>query len=90
MSQDNTSAAVQCYLDELGQDAPAEPAVRALLDLAVYVDAPKGSRVAGLISRQVSFGLKDEQARDWVHRSDEANARVVEATRAYADVVLTR
>jgi pantothenate kinase len=65
-------------------------AVRALLDLAVYVDAPKGSRVAGLISRQVSFGLNDEQARDWVHRSDEANARLVASTREYADLVLTR
>jgi pantothenate kinase len=65
-------------------------AVRPLLDLAVYIDAPNGSRVAGLIHRHLSFGLSDEQARDWVHRSDEANARLVATTRGYADLVLTR
>src|SRR5262249_6871189 len=35
MSQENTTAAVQRYLDELREDAPAEPIVRALLDRAV-------------------------------------------------------
>jgi RNA polymerase sigma-70 factor (ECF subfamily) len=35
MSQDHTTAAVQRYLDELAQDSPAEPIVRALLDRAV-------------------------------------------------------
>jgi RNA polymerase sigma-70 factor (ECF subfamily) len=35
VSQENTTAAVQRYLDELREDAPAEPAVRALLDRAV-------------------------------------------------------
>jgi RNA polymerase sigma-70 factor (ECF subfamily) len=35
MSDERTTAAVQRYLDELGQDSPAEPIVRALLDRAV-------------------------------------------------------
>jgi RNA polymerase sigma-70 factor (ECF subfamily) len=35
MSQEHTTAAVQRYLDELAQDSPAEPVVRALLDRAV-------------------------------------------------------
>jgi RNA polymerase sigma-70 factor (ECF subfamily) len=35
MSQERTTAAVQRYLDELRQDSPAEPVVRALLDRAV-------------------------------------------------------
>jgi RNA polymerase sigma-70 factor (ECF subfamily) len=35
MSTDHTTAVVQRYLDELGQDSPAEPIVRALLDRAV-------------------------------------------------------
>jgi RNA polymerase sigma-70 factor (ECF subfamily) len=35
MSAEHTTAAVQRYLDELGQDSPAEPIVRALLDRAV-------------------------------------------------------
>jgi hypothetical protein len=29
-------------------------------------------------------------ARDWVHRSDEANAALIGTTKRYADVVLTR
>jgi RNA polymerase sigma factor (sigma-70 family) len=35
MSEEHTTAAVQRYLDELAQDSPAEPVVRALLDRAV-------------------------------------------------------
>jgi RNA polymerase sigma-70 factor (ECF subfamily) len=35
MSQDNTTAVVQRYLDELAADSPAEPVVRGLLDRAV-------------------------------------------------------
>jgi RNA polymerase sigma-70 factor (ECF subfamily) len=35
MGDDNTTAVVQRYLDELGGDSPSEPLVRALLDRAV-------------------------------------------------------
>src|SRR5215468_873933 len=35
MGEERTTAVVQRYLDELAGDAPAEPAVRALLDRAV-------------------------------------------------------
>ncbi|MDG3005917.1 sigma-70 family RNA polymerase sigma factor [Paludisphaera mucosa] len=35
MSEENTTVVVQRYLDELGEDSPAEPVVRALLDRAV-------------------------------------------------------
>ena len=35
MDEENTTAAVQRYLDEMAGDAPAEPVVRALLDRAV-------------------------------------------------------
>jgi RNA polymerase sigma-70 factor (ECF subfamily) len=35
MSEEPTTAAVQRYLDELAEDSPAEPIVRALLDRAV-------------------------------------------------------
>src|SRR2546429_9251398 len=35
MDEEHTTAVVQRYLDELGGDAPAESAVRALLDRAV-------------------------------------------------------
>jgi pantothenate kinase len=71
---------------------PYEPwaQVRSLLDLVFYVDVPDEVRVAGLVRRQRGFGLDEDEARDWVERSDEANARLVAATRRYADVVLTR
>jgi pantothenate kinase len=71
---------------------PEPPWVRArpLYDLAVYLDMPDEPRVAGLIARQLEFGLTDEAARDWVYRSDEANARLVATTRDYADVTLIR
>jgi pantothenate kinase len=71
---------------------PYEPwaQLRSMLDLVFYVDIPDEVRVGGLLRRQRSFGLDEEQARDWVERSDEANARLVATTRPYADVVLTR
>jgi pantothenate kinase len=65
-------------------------AMDGLFDLTVYLDADPVERLAGLVERQRSFGLSEAEALDWVHRSDEANARVVEGSRPYADVVLTR
>src|SRR5262244_1917358 len=35
MDQESTTAAIQRYLDALGEDAPPEPVIRALLDRAV-------------------------------------------------------
>jgi pantothenate kinase len=71
---------------------PEHPWVRArpLYDLAIYLDMADGPRVEGLIERQLSFGLDEAAARDWVYRSDEDNARLVATTRRYADVVLHR
>lgn len=71
---------------------PDEPwcLIPPLLDLTIYVEAPHTDRVRGLVRRQRSFGLGDAAARDWVERSDEANARLVEASRHRADVVLSR
>jgi len=36
MSEEHTTAAVQRYLDQLAEDSPVEPIVRALLDRAVH------------------------------------------------------
>ena len=36
MSEEQTTAVVQRYIDELAGDAPAEPIVRALLDRSVH------------------------------------------------------
>lgn len=64
--------------------------VKSLLDLAFYLDAPSTARVDALLRRQRSRGLDAEAAHDWVHRSDEANAQLIETTKAYADAVLSR
>ncbi len=64
--------------------------VRALLDLSLYVEVADDIRITGLLSRQRARGLDEEHARDWVERSDEANARLVATTRAFADRILTR
>ncbi|GAA1830459.1 nucleoside/nucleotide kinase family protein [Luedemannella flava] len=64
--------------------------VRPLLDRVLYIDAPQPSRIGSLLRRQRARGLAEADARDWVFRSDEANARVIAATRPLADAVLTR
>ena len=35
MNEEHTTAVIQCYLDELAGDSPAEPIIRALLDRAI-------------------------------------------------------
>ncbi len=64
--------------------------VRPLLDYVVYIDAPQPSRIGSLLRRQRARGLAEVDARDWVFRSDEANARLIAATKPLADAVLTR
>ncbi len=46
------------------------------------------SRWDRLIDRHVRFGRTPDAAREWVLRSDEANARLIEATRRRADLVI--
>jgi pantothenate kinase len=71
---------------------PEQPwsGVKALLDLSIYLDVPETARIPGLLRRQRARGLDEVAARDWVERSDEANARLVATTRQYADAVLSR
>ncbi|MBV1854685.1 nucleoside/nucleotide kinase family protein [Catellatospora tritici] len=71
-------------------DVPPWDRVRDLLDLAVYLTADDAERVDGLLSRQRAKGLDEAAARDWVFRSDEANARLVAATAPRADLRLHR
>ncbi|GAA1946808.1 nucleoside/nucleotide kinase family protein [Nocardioides panacihumi] len=61
--------------------------VRRLVDEIWFVESPPG-RVERLVERHVRFGKSPEAARAWVERVDEANALLVEATRAAADVVV--
>jgi pantothenate kinase len=62
-------------------------AIRPLLDAAWYLAADE-TRVERLIARHVEHGKAPDDARDWVLRSDEANARIIEATRDRADLVV--
>lgn len=66
------------------------PQARQQLDLAVQLDTDPTARVAGLIERQRAKGLDEAAARDWVLRSDEANARLVQRFAHLGDLRLTR
>jgi pantothenate kinase len=63
--------------------------VASLLEEVWYVETDDAVRVERLVDRHVEFGKTREAAREWVLRSDEANARVVAATRGLADLVVT-
>jgi pantothenate kinase len=62
--------------------------VRPLLDETWYVEVDETLRVERLIERHIEFGKAPDYAREWVMRSDERNARVIEATKARADAVI--
>jgi pantothenate kinase len=62
-------------------------AVRPLLDEVWYVDADQDTRLELLVRRHIHFGKPPEVAREWVLRSDEANAALIAATRHRADLV---
>ncbi len=58
-----------------------------LLDLCVYVDIPEDVRLQRLTKRHVDFGKSPSDATEWVQRVDQANARVIEATKARANAI---
>lgn len=68
-------------------DEPPWAAIRALLDEAWYLTGPR-DRVERLIARHVAHGRTPDEARAWVHRSDEANACRIAPTAGRADRVI--
>lgn len=62
--------------------------VRDLLDEAWFLDVDPELRRARLLDRHLSHGKPVDQARAFATGSDEANARLVEATRERADLVV--
>ncbi len=62
--------------------------VRELLDEAWYVVQDEDTRLRLLIDRHIEFGKEPDFARDWVMRSDQRNAELVEATQSRADVLV--
>ena len=63
-------------------------AAHRLLDEVWFVDVDDTLRVRRLIERHIEFGKSPDEAREWVMRSDEANAAIVVASRHRADVVV--
>ncbi|MFC7375691.1 nucleoside/nucleotide kinase family protein [Brachybacterium sp. GCM10030268] len=70
----------------LADDAFAH--VRTMLDARWFVETPDDQRHARLIARHERFGKSPARARDWALGPDEANARLVAATRDRADAVV--
>src|SRR5215212_7783430 len=62
--------------------------VRPLLDECWYADLDESTRLRWLIQRHIDYGKTPEAAHEWVHRSDQANAALVVATRDRADIVV--
>jgi pantothenate kinase len=56
-----------------------------LLDLTLFVDVDRKTRIERLVARHVRFGKSPPDARAWALGPDEANARLIEATAARAD-----
>jgi pantothenate kinase len=63
-------------------------AARACLTEVWYVDADPATRVDRLVRRHIEFGKDHDRAREWVLRSDEANALLVRAGRPLADLIV--
>ncbi|MFI7103059.1 nucleoside/nucleotide kinase family protein [Streptomyces sp. NPDC050161] len=70
-------------------DAHPWARARALLDEVWYVDLDGTERVRRLVDRHERFGRPRAAAERFVQTSDEANARLVAATRERADLVVT-
>jgi pantothenate kinase len=66
----------------------AWPRARACLDEVWYLAPPASARRAALVRRHESYGRSRAEAREWVGRSDEANAALVAATSHRADLVV--
>ena len=67
-----------------------EPAVRAALDLSIYLDAPEDVRLVRRIARDVAERGRTADAARWQFQTTvrEAHRAFVEPTRAMADLVL--
>jgi len=69
-------------------DQPAWRAARSCLDEVWFVQVDGDLRRRRLVDRHIAFGKSPTEAHAWVARSDEANAALVEASRARADRVV--
>lgn len=70
-------------------DDPAWRAVRARFDEVWFHGTDEVLRRMRLVERHVRFGKSRDEAVAWVEAVDEPNARLIEATRPRADLVVT-
>ncbi|WP_433799488.1 nucleoside/nucleotide kinase family protein [Actinomycetospora sp. CA-084318] len=70
-------------------DDPAWRAVRACFDEVWFHETDEVLRHERLVERHVRFGKTRDGAVAWVEAVDEPNARLIEATRPRADLVVT-
>ncbi|MCW2816897.1 MAG: phosphoribulokinase/uridine kinase [Nocardioides sp.] len=69
-------------------DEPRWAAVREAVDVVWHLHLDDAVRRERLVVRHVRFGKSPEEARAWVERVDEPNARLVEAAAVRADRVV--
>lgn len=84
-------AAVPLIITEgnyLLSDDPKWQQVRSQLDEVWFIDTPPGLRLSRLVERHMLFGMDRPAAEAWAAGSDEANARLIEATRHRADRII--
>ena len=62
--------------------------VRAQLDEVWFLETPPALRLQRLVDRHISFGMEREAAVAWAAGPDEANTRLIQATRPAADRVI--
>ncbi|GAB3612592.1 hypothetical protein GCM10027415_09320 [Humibacter ginsengisoli] len=62
--------------------------IRSLLTEAWFIETPDDVRLPRLIARHEQFGKSAADARAWVERVDEANARRIAACRDRADLIV--
>jgi pantothenate kinase len=70
-------------------DPPAWKKVRAQLDEVWFVDTPPALRLERLVDRHVYFGMERPAAEEWAAGSDQANAELIEKTKASADRIIS-
>jgi len=70
-------------------DRPEWREVRAQFDEVWYVEnTDERLRLERLLARHVAFGKSEQEAKAWVDRVDEPNARLVERSRSRADLLI--
>lgn len=70
-------------------DHPQWREVRAQLDEVWFIEVPASIRMSRLVERHVLFGKERSAAEAWAGGSDQANAELIEKTKAFADRIIS-